>query len=144
MHVPIQVDYGIRALVDLAERRAAGEVPVRTSAIAHRQGVPEPFLARVMLNLRNGGMIVSVRGPQGGHALATDPAKISMAMVMDCLGGNTSLLACLEDKNNCDQWSGCTQKEVWSIVEEAMRSVLAATSINDLVKKLRPEALQAK
>ena len=38
MHVPIQVDYGVRALIDLAERYANGETPVRTSAIAHRQG----------------------------------------------------------------------------------------------------------
>lgn len=138
MHVPIQVDYGIRALVDLAERRTAGEEPVRTASIAGRQGVPEPFLARVMLNLRNGGMVESVRGPQGGHSLARDPSEISMAMVMDCLGGSASLLACLDDQASCGRWSGCTQKDVWSVVEEAMRQVLESTSISDLVARLRP------
>ena len=139
MHVPIQVDYGVRALIDLAERYANGETPVRTSAIAHRQGVPEPFLARVMLRLRKGGMVVSVRGPQGGHALAKDPSEISMAMVMDCLDGSASLLACLDDETSCGQWSGCTQKDVWSVVEEAMRQVLSSTSISDLVQRSESE-----
>ena len=139
MHVPIQVDYGIRALVDLAERRAEGVVPVRTSLIADRQCIPEPFLARVMLNLRNGGMVESVRGPQGGHALAKDPSEITMAMVMDCLGGIAPLLACLDDQSNCDLWSGCSQKHVWSVVEEAMRQVLESTTIDDLVNRMHPE-----
>jgi Rrf2 family protein len=139
MHVPIQVDYGIRALVDLTERRAEGVVPVRTSEIARRQDIPEPFLARVMLNLRNGGMVESVRGPQGGHALAKNPSEITMAMVMDCLGGVAPLLACLDDQANCNLWSGCSQKEVWSVVEEAMRQVLESTSIGDLVDKMHPK-----
>ena len=139
MHVPIQVDYGIRALVDLAECRAEGVVPVRTSVIAHRQLIPEPFLARVMLNLRNGGMVESVRGPQGGHALAKDPSEITMAMVMDCLGGIAPLLACLDDQAICNLWSSCSQKDVWSVVEEAMRQVLESTSIGDLVDRLHPE-----
>ena len=141
MHIPIQVDYGIRALVDLTERRAEGEVLVRTAAIAHRQGIPEPFLARVMLNLRNGGMVESTRGPQGGHRLAKNPSDISMSMVMDCLGGNAPLLACLDDESNCNKWSGCSQKEVWSVVEEAMRQVLESTSIGDLAERRRLEPI---
>ena len=143
MHVPIQVDYGIRALVDLAKRHATGEKLVRTSAIADRQSVPEPFLARVMLSLKNGGMVESVRGPLGGHALAMEASEISMAMVMDCLGSTAALLACLDDEANCGQWSNCTQKEVWSVVEEAVRHVLESTTIGDLVDRLTPEpALQ--
>lgn len=139
MHVPIQVDYGVRALIDLAEQCDAGQSPVRTSSIARRQGVPEPFLARVMLRLRRGGMVVSSRGPRGGHALALDPSEISMAMVMDCLDGSSPLLACLADDSSCDKWPGCTQKEVWSVVEQAMRQVLETTSIDDLVRRGQSE-----
>jgi Rrf2 family protein len=96
-----------------------------------------------MLYMRNGGMVQSVRGPQGGHRLAMDPSEITMAMVMDCLGGTSPLLACLEDHDICNKWSGCTQKDVWSVVEQAMRQVLESTSIKDLVDRMSPEPVAA-
>jgi Rrf2 family protein len=143
MHVPIQVDYGIRALVDLVQNRSEENTPVRTAAIAERQAIPEPFLARVMLFMRNGGMVQSLRGPQGGHRLAMDPSEITMAMVMDTLGGTSPLLACLDDQETCNKWSGCSQKEVWSVVEQAMRQVLESTSIKDLADRMAPEPIAA-
>ncbi len=143
MHVPIQVDYGVRALVDLVQNRSEEDTPVRTAAIAQRQAIPEPFLARVMLYMRNGGMVQSVRGPQGGYRLALDPSEISMALVMDCLGGKSPLLACLDDHAACNKWSVCSQKYVWSVVEEAMRQVLESTSIQDLVDRMRVEPVAA-
>ena len=49
MHVPVQVDYGVRALVDLAQH--SDETVVRASEIARRQGIPEQYLARVLHSL---------------------------------------------------------------------------------------------
>ena len=76
MHIPIQVDYGVRALVDLAEHATDGSV--RTTEIAKRRGIPEPFLHRVLLTLSKHGLVRSYRGPQGGHTLAKDPSEITM------------------------------------------------------------------
>ena len=39
MHVPIQVDYGVRALIDLAENSLDGDI--QASDIAKRQEIPE-------------------------------------------------------------------------------------------------------
>ena len=46
MHVPIKVDYGVRALVDLAMHGQNG--PVRAADIARRTMIPAPFLAQVL------------------------------------------------------------------------------------------------
>lgn len=135
MHVPVQVDYGIRALVDLAEH--AGHGPVHAADIAKRQGIPEPFLARVLLTLNRQGLVASQRGPQGGHGLAREPASITMGMVMDCLGGMPVLVTCMDDLSNCGISANCTQREVWGVVEEAMRKILDATTIADLVERVK-------
>jgi len=42
MRVPMKVDYGVRALVELALHY--GEGPVQTAEIAYRQGIPEAYL----------------------------------------------------------------------------------------------------
>ncbi len=44
MHIPVKVDYGVRALVDLALH--AEDQPIRASDIARRTRIPEPYLAR--------------------------------------------------------------------------------------------------
>ena len=135
MHIPIQVDYGVRALVDLATHE--GEGPVRASDIAGRQSIPEPYLARVLHSLQRKGLTKSHRGPQGGHYLATEPSKISMGLVMTHLGGPQTLVGCLDDSGSCDQSPACGQRGVWREVEEAIHRVLDGTSIADLVERTR-------
>ena len=64
MHIPIKVDYGVRALVDLA--RYTGDRPVRATEIAARAAIPEPYLAQVLNTRRKKGLSRSQRGPRGG------------------------------------------------------------------------------
>lgn len=135
MHVPIQVDYGIRALVDLAERVDNG--PVRANDIARRRSIPEPYLARVLHTLQKDELTKSQRGPQGGHSLSRDPSSITMSMVMESLGGSQTLINCLDDADQCDLTPSCMQREVWREVEEAISTVLSATTIADLVDRTR-------
>ncbi len=133
MHIPMQVDYGIRALVDLAARRGQGLV--RAAEIAERQSIPEPYLARVLHSLQRRGLTTAQRGPQGGHELAVEPAAISMGMVMRCLDGPQTLISCLDDAGDCDRSPECGQRDVWRDVEDAMWRVLDSTSIADLVNR---------
>jgi len=79
MRVPMKVDYGVRALVELALHY--GEGPVQTAEIAYRQGIPEAYLDQLMTTLNKFGFVLSRRGPQGGHRLASDPVDIDLGMV---------------------------------------------------------------
>jgi Rrf2 family protein len=133
MHIPMQVDYGVRALVDLASH--ADEGTVRATEIAGRQGIPEPYLARVLHTLQKRGVTKSQRGPLGGHSLAMDPSEITMSTVMRYLGGPTTLLGCLDEAGNCDQSPACGQRDVWRDVERAVQRVLDATTIADLARR---------
>jgi Rrf2 family protein len=130
----MQVDYGVRALVDLAQHSEEGSV--RTTEIATRQRIPEPYLARVLLTLHNNGVTKSQRGPLGGHSLATDPSQITMGAVVTMLGGISPLVVCLDEASKCYHAPSCTQRDVWMEVDEAISSVLDATTIADLVERL--------
>jgi len=66
-----EVDYGVRALVDLAQRYGGGSV--QTVEVADRQGIPEPYLDQLLATLGECGFIRSRRGPQEGHVLAKAP-----------------------------------------------------------------------
>ena len=135
MHIPVKVDYGVRALVDLAARDRAA--PVRASEIAARTMIPEAYLAQVLHALGKAGMVKSQRGPQGGHALAADPNGITLSMVMECLGPGDNLVACLNDLSACVHSSCCAQREVWREVETAVERILQSHTIGDLAGRSR-------
>jgi Rrf2 family protein len=135
MKVPMKVDYGVRALVELALHY--GEGPVQTAEIAYRQGIPEAYLDQLMTTLHKFGFITSRRGPQGGHRLAMDPNEIKLNMVMATLDGNSSPLDCLINPDDCVFSDSCAQQEVWKSVEEAIRNVLSSISLADLARRQR-------
>lgn len=135
MKVPMKVDYGVRALVELALHY--GEGPVQTAEIAYRQGIPEAYLDQLMTTLHKFGFITSRRGPQGGHRLAMDPNEIKLSMVMATLDGNSSPLDCLINPDDCVFSDSCAQQEVWKSVEEAIRNVLSNISLADLARRQR-------
>ena len=135
MKIPMKVDYGVRALVELALHY--GEGPVPTAQIAYRQGIPEAYLDQLMTTLHKFGFVSSRRGPQGGHRLATDPSDINLAMVMRTLDGNISPLDCLINPDECVFSDSCAQQEVWKSVEEAIQGLLSNITLADLAQRQR-------
>lgn len=135
MRVSMKVDYGVRALVDLAQRYGQGAV--QTAEIAARQSVPEPYLDQLLTLLSKFGYIRSRRGPQGGHVLARPPSEITLEQVMQSLEGSSAPLDCFTEPSECMLSSACAQREMWRSVEEAVQSVLGSTSIADLANRQR-------
>ena len=133
MRVPMKVDYGVRALVEMAAHH--GDGPVHTSDIATRQGIPEAYLDQLLTTLHKFGFIKSRRGPLGGHTLAKDPSEINLGMVMATLEGSTPALDCLTDPTECMLSYNCAQRDVWRSVEEAVQELLSATTLSDLAHR---------
>ncbi len=133
MRIPMKVDYGVRALVELAAHY--GEGRVHTSKIAYKQGIPEAYLEQLLTTLQKAGFVDSRRGPQGGHALAMDPSAVNLSMVMTTMEGNTSPLDCFTDPSDCIFADSCAQQEVWRSVEDSIHSLLSNTTLTHLTQR---------
>tara|TARA_B100001971_G_scaffold91323_1_gene84243 strand:+ start:391 stop:819 length:429 start_codon:yes stop_codon:yes gene_type:complete len=133
MRIPMKVDYGVRAMVELALHYGKGQI--QTADIASKQGIPEAYLDQLMTSLHKFGLVISRRGPQGGHRLAMDPSEIDLHMVMSTLDGSISPLDCLIHPNDCIFSETCAQQEVWKSVEDAVRDVLRNISLADLAQR---------
>ena len=141
MRIPMKVDYGVRALVELALH--TGEGQVQTAEIAANQGIPEAYLDQLMTTLHKCGFVISRRGPQGGHRLAVQPQEINLHMVMASLDSSVSPLDCLTQPSDCVFSDSCAQQEVWKSVEDAVRDVLRNITLSDLAQRQRYLAGQA-
>ncbi len=135
MRIPMRVDYGVRALVELAQCDSG--LPLQTAEIAKRQGIPEAYLDQVLTTLNKAGLILSRRGPQGGHTLAMDPADIDLGQVMSTLERRSPILDCLVEPDGCQLSDTCAQREVWSFFEEAVRELLSDTTIASMARRQR-------
>ncbi len=141
MKVPMKVDYGVRALVELAQHY--GEGHIQTAVIAYKQGIPEAYLDQLMTSLNKFGFVHSRRGPQGGHALAMDPKDIDLNMVMERLDSSNSPLDCLINPDECVFSDTCAQQEVWKSIEATIRDVLSNITVADLAERQTSLAGQA-
>ena len=133
MKIPMKVDYGVRALVELALHYGDGHT--QTAVIARQQGIPEAYLDQLMPALHKFGFVQSRRGPQRGHTLAMDPKDIDLNMVMDHLDSSNSPLDCLINPHDCALSDTCAQQEVWKTVEASVREVLSNITVADLAER---------
>ena len=75
----------MRALIDLMIHAGQGQVTL--ASIAERNGISPQYLEQVFAGLRRGGIVNSIKGPNGGYVLAEEPAAISIADVVEALEG---------------------------------------------------------
>jgi Rrf2 family protein len=127
MQIPRRVDYGLRAVIHLADQQ-----PGKCSSIAEiarHQGVPKKFLEKIIQDLVRRGLIQSKRGSAGGYMLARSPDTISFCDVIEALEGPISVNACMDHAAGCDQIPRCTMVGVWSEVQRSVTEVLSRTTI---------------
>lgn len=74
----------LRALVELARQP---ELQLSGPELARRQGLPQPKLEQVLLQLRQAGLVEARRGRSGGYRLCRSSNQIQLHQVLDAVGG---------------------------------------------------------
>jgi Rrf2 family cysteine metabolism transcriptional repressor len=131
----MKVDYGLRALVYLAQNYGRGAC--LTADIAADQSVPLPFLKQLLTDLRRSGLVQSRRGRRGGHMLATPPARTPLYDAVTALEGSPVLLDCLTDPKECFLATSCSQRLLWHKVGNSIEEILKTTTLDDLAEEKR-------
>src|SRR5690242_2162383 len=60
---------------------------VKAAEIATAQRIPVKFLTTILVDLRRGGLVSSLRGSNGGYGLARPPEKISVGDILRVADG---------------------------------------------------------
>jgi Rrf2 family protein len=105
---------------------------VKAEDIATAQEIPLNFLLGILRELRNGHLVRSVRGRDGGYLLSRPPQEIALADVIRVVDGP---LANVRDLSLTDlRYVGAAEglRDVWMAVRGSLREVLEAVTIADL------------
>ena len=133
MKIGSKGDYGLRALIDLAEHYGSPRI-VQAKEIAERQAIPKDYLALIMIDLRKAGLVESIRGPGGGYRLARAPKDMTMGQALTALEGPVTLLDCTTSLGfgACSISLRCRMRNVWIEANRAVMAILDSTTIADL------------
>jgi len=137
VHIPAKVDYGMRALLTLAQ---IGE-PATAESLASAQDLPAKFLGSIMNDLRRAGIVASQRGAEGGYRLARPPAAIAVADVMRALDGPLAEVRGLRPEDTRYEGAAAHLQDVWVAVRASMRRVLEQVSLADVVSGRFPASV---
>lgn len=139
MQIAAKTDYALRALCHLAA--VEGEAAVKADDIAAAHGIPRSFLDGILLDLRRGGLVESRRGPVGGHRLARPAYAITIADVVRVMEGPLALVHGNRPEVLTYSGAAACLQDVWVALRAAVREVLEATTIEQVVTSTLPPAV---
>ena len=143
MHISARVDYGMRALLELAAASAADpRALIKGDALASAQSVPVKFLEAILRDLRIDGIVESRRGVDGGYRLARAPERVTVADVVRALDGPLAAVRGQRPEDMMYDGAAKHLQDVWIAARVAIRSVLEAVTLADVATGALPGEVQ--
>jgi len=134
MHLMAQEEYGLRCLLQVA--KAKSKEPLTISDIAESEGLSLEYAAKLLRQLRLGGLLESRRGASGGYWLSRPATEISAWEALEVLGGAfVSEDFCRThpgQSEHCVRDTDCGIRPLWEVIENKLRDVLSQISLADL------------
>jgi Rrf2 family transcriptional regulator, cysteine metabolism repressor len=127
--ISVKVDYACRVMAELARLHGSGEL-ARIEHLAETEAVPANFLAQILLDLRDHGLISSRRGNRGGYTLARSPEAISLYDILMAVEGQ-----CLHLSGNYHGRSGRRLKQVWDEISKTLVEKTKSYTLDRLATK---------
>jgi Rrf2 family protein len=130
VRISAKADYAVRAALELA---AASDPPVKGERLAEAQGIPLKFLENILGDLRQAGLVVSQRGPDGGYRLERPGAEISVADIIRAVDG--PLASVRGERPESMNYAGPAEHlaPVWIALRAGVRGVLEHVTLQDIV-----------
>lgn len=136
VQISAKTDYALRALCHLAVQD--GETTVKADDIASAQGIPRSFLDGILLDLRRAGLVVSRRGPVGGHRLARPAFAVTVADVVRAMEGPLAVVRGNRPEDLAYEGPAACLQDVWVALRAAVRGVLESTTLEQVVRGTLP------
>ncbi len=133
MKISTKGRYGLRMMLDLVHHYQNGLVSLKE--IAQRQEISEKYLEQIIILLHKSGLIKSMRGSQGGYALAKSPEEITVGAVLRALEGSLVPVDCVLDVESCPRAEGCATRRLWNKIADAVSGVVDNTTLAELAKE---------
>ena len=135
MHFKASVEYGMRAVLYLAEK---GSI-CSSREVADEMSIPRDYLIQLAQLLRNAGIIHARPGKNGGYTLAKDASNISMLDVFNALQNDRPRAEHKEEEGASTLLREITV--ACSTVEREMEEYMSSTTVQMMIDHMHGKML---
>ncbi|RRH77297.1 RrF2 family transcriptional regulator [Falsigemmobacter faecalis] len=141
-----KMKYALKALLVLADEAARERPePLTIEEIARRSSTPKRFLEHILLEVRNAGIITSIRGRSGGYLLLKRPVEIQIAELLRLIDGPIAPLPCLSRNyyqrcEDCADEAACRIRKVFAEVFWSYLLIIESLTLEDMAASPRVAA----
>ncbi|ODT57978.1 MULTISPECIES: Rrf2 family transcriptional regulator [Paracoccus] len=134
-----KMKYALKALLVLGdEARRDRPEALTIEVIARRSGTPKRFLEQILLEVRNAGIVASIRGRSGGYTLIKRPEDVSISELLRLIDGPIAPLPCLSRRayqrcEDCTDEASCRLRRVFSEVFWSYLILIESLSLADML-----------
>jgi Rrf2 family protein len=100
--------------------------------LAQHAEIPANYLSKILLTLRNAGILTTARGTGGGYRLRKQPAEIRLIHIVELFDGARARPACLLGGRECSDENPCTAHHAWRDVRAVYVRFLEDTTLADV------------
>lgn len=133
MHFKASVEYGMRAVLYLAEK---GSI-CSSREVADEMSIPRDYLIQLAQLLRNAGIIHARPGKNGGYSLAKDASEISMLDIFNALQNDRLRAERKEAEDASDLLQDITA--ACSAVEREMEEYMSSITLQNMIERIHGE-----
>ena len=124
-------DYATVVLTVLAAR--PGQV-LSATELAEAAGLEATTVAKLLKPLAQAGLVIGLRGVNGGYRLARDAAAISLIEVVQAMEGPLAITECSQDHNNCGIAHQCGVRSQWRLINDVLADALRSVTLAQMLQ----------
>ncbi len=134
MRISAKGRYALAAAISMAENYSNGEY-ITVISISEKLGISKIYLEQVFSLLKRGGIVISVKGAQGGYQLARVPRDITVFDVLSSV--ETSLFEQAEEtvQEKAPEFEAAMRALVFDTIDSTINETLESITLYDLVNE---------
>lgn len=137
-----QCEYALQAVLFLA-LRPEGEM-TSIKSLARRLGIPYHFLGKILQDLTRKRLLVSLKGPTGGFALAVPAKDVTLFHIVEAIDGAGFLRNCILGFPECSGTNPCAVHFAWGALRDEVYQMLISKNIGELARAMKKPQYRGK
>jgi Rrf2 family protein len=136
-------EYGIRAMMYIAQKSKEGE---RCGIKEISKGIdsPEPFMGKILQDLSRKGLVMSIKGPNGGFYMDKESYKITLADIVTAIDGTQLFVGCGLGLKACNEKKPCPIHDEFKSIRTKLQTMLESTRIDEFAQSLEKGVIYLK
>lgn len=132
--------YALRLMIDMAVY--SKDEYIKLKDVSKREEISIKYLEQVIALLNKAGLVISLRGNNGGYKLSKSPKDYTAGEILRAAEGTLSPVACLScPVNTCKRQDFCSTLDFWKGFNAVIENYVDSITLEELADKAKAKGL---